>query len=291
MGNNLSIFTAFIAGLLSFLSPCVLPLLSTYLVFISGNHAGDELLDNENIKVFSKSQRRLIVDTLFFILGFSVVFIVISLLLYGFVVMIGGFTKTLGIIAGSIICILGLNIIFDFIPFLKYSQEETCATCTPKHSILASTDTSILHPVRRPKGILGPFLVGVAFGAGWTPCVGTFLGSILLLASQSGKMALSAVFLVAYSAGLGLPFLIATFFWGKLLRVVAKIRQAMTAIRIISGIFLIAVGLLMIFGRFFYLNSFFQKTGYNLVKWSQDKPFVIHWLGNLIAQWFEFSGI
>jgi cytochrome c-type biogenesis protein len=278
---SLSIGAAFIAGLLSFLSPCVLPLLSTYLVFISGNHAGEEL----------PGRRRLIVDTLFFILGFTLVFVVISLLLYGFIVVIGGFTKTLGIIAGSIVCILGVNFIFNFLPFLTYSREETCATCTPKHSILANTGTSILHPAKRPGGIVGPFLVGIAFGAGWTPCVGTFLGSILLLASQSGKMALSAVYLVAYSAGLGLPFLCAAFFWGKLLGGIAKIARAMTAIRIISGIFLIAVGLLMIFGRFFYLNAFFQKTGYALSQWAQDKSFVVQWFGNLIARWFEFSGL
>jgi cytochrome c-type biogenesis protein len=138
---------------------------------------------------------------------------------------------------------------------------------------------------------VGPFLVGIAFGAGWTPCVGTFLGSILLLASQSGKMALSAVYLAAYSAGLGLPFLLAAFFWGKLLGLIAHITRAMTAIRIISGIFLIAVGLLMIFGRFFYLNAFFQKAGYNLSQWTEDKPFVIQWLGNLIARWLEFGGL
>ncbi|GHV76544.1 cytochrome C biogenesis protein CcdA [Spirochaetia bacterium] len=271
MDSNLSIVTAFIAGLLSFLSPCVLPLLSTYLVFISGNHAGETLV----------RRRTLVVDTLFFILGFTLVFVIISLLLYGFIVVIGGFTKILSIIAGSIVCILGVNFIFNFIPFLKYSVEKTCETCTPKHSILASTGTSLLHP----------FLVGVAFGAGWTPCVGTFLGSILLLAGQSGTMALSAVYLVVYSAGLGLPFLFAAFFWGKLLGVIAKIERAMTVIRIISGIFLIAVGLLMIFGRFFYLNAFFQKTGYMLSQWAQDKPFVVQWLGNLIARWFEFSGL
>ncbi|GHV75117.1 cytochrome C biogenesis protein CcdA [Spirochaetia bacterium] len=277
----MSIITAFIAGLLSFLSPCVLPLLSTYLVFISGNHAGEALV----------RRRTLIVDTLFFILGFTLVFVAISLLLYGFIIVIGGFTKTLGIIAGSIVCILGVNFLFNFIPFLKYSREETCDTCTPKHSILASTDASILHPAKRPKGILGPFLVGIAFGAGWTPCVGTFLGSILLLAGQSGTMALSALYLAVYSAGLGLPFLLAAFFWGKLLGGIARIKRAMTAIRIISGIFLIAVGLLMIFGRFFYLNAFFQKTGYALSQWTQDKPFVVRWLGNLIARWFEFSGL
>jgi cytochrome c-type biogenesis protein len=121
--------------------------------------------------------------------------------------------------------------------------------------------------------------------------VGTFLGSILLLTGQSGKMALSAVYLIAYSAGLGLPFLIAAFFWGKLLGVMAKIARGMTAIRIISGIFLIAVGLLMISGRFFYLNSFFQKTGYALSQWAEDKPFIIQWLGNLLARWFSFSGV
>ncbi|MDR2842093.1 MAG: cytochrome c biogenesis protein CcdA [Spirochaetaceae bacterium] len=267
MENNITILTAFIAGLLSFLSPCVLPLLSTYLVFISGNNIQGLAQDK---RFFSKNQRRLIADTLCFIFGFSCVFVVLSILLYGFFIFMSGINTILNIISGSIVIILGLNIIFNFIPFLKYSTEETCATCTPKHTILSTSENSVLHPTKRPKGFLGSFLVGLAFGAGWTPCVGAFLGSILLLAGQSGKMALSALYLVVYSVGLGLPFLIAAFFWGTFLEFIAKIKRMMTAIKIISAVFLIGMGLLMLFGRFFYLNSFFLKTGYVITEWAQS---------------------
>jgi cytochrome c-type biogenesis protein len=270
MDNNISIITAFFAGLLSFVSPCVLPLLSTYLVFISGSGAPvvTEVSDSE--KKISERRINLIISTLFFVLGFSVVFIVLSIALYSFIFFLGGVNKILNSIAGGIVIVLGLNILFNFIPFLKYDDSgERCETCTPKHSILGSGNKSIVHPERRPKGFLGSFIVGLAFGAGWTPCVGAFLGSILLMASQSETMALAIVFLIVYSAGLGLPFIIASFFWDTVIQYIYKIRPAMTAIRIISGIFLVVIGALMAAGRFFLLNSFFQKNGYLLSRWAQ----------------------
>jgi cytochrome c-type biogenesis protein len=276
MDGNISILTAFVAGLLSFVSPCVLPLLSSYLVFISGSRstvieAGEapEAM-RETPKLFSRKQLNVVASTLFFVLGFSVVFIVLSIIVYGFIIFLGGVNRILNIIAGGLIIALGLNILFNFIPFLKYDDKSaSCETCTPEHSILAAKENSLLHPSRRPKGFLGSFIVGVAFGAGWTPCVGAFLGSILLMASQSGQIALSAVYLAVYSAGLGVPFLIAAFFWHALIDHVYKIRRILPAIRIISGVFLVATGLLMAFGRFFLLNSFFQKNGYRLAQWAQ----------------------
>jgi cytochrome c-type biogenesis protein len=260
MDNNISIVSAFIAGILSFLSPCVLPLLSTYLFFISGNTMNAGLADRAGKHFVSKNQIKLIGDTLCFICGFTCVFVVLSILLYGLFVFVGGMRSILNIVAGGIVIVFGANILFDFIPFLRYSRKETCATCTPKHSVLSAQENSVLHPTKRPKGFLGPFLVGLAFGAGWTPCVGVFLGSILLLAGQSGKLAESALYLVVYSAGLGLPFLIAAFFWGAFLEFIAKAKRAMTAIRIASGIFLILMGLLMVSGRFALLNAFFLRV-------------------------------
>jgi cytochrome c-type biogenesis protein len=289
MDSNLSILTAFAAGLLSFVSPCVLPLLSSYLVFISGARSNDaeeaggapetiqvtpKLFSKRNARNSARNSGRqlnVVISTLFFVLGFSFVFILLSVIIYGFIIFLGGINRILNIIAGSLIIVLGANILFNFIPFLKYDDKSaSCETCTPEHSILAAKENSLLHPARRPKGLPGSFIVGVAFGAGWTPCVGTFLGSILLMASQSGKMALSVVYLAVYSAGLGVPFLITAFFWNALIDQVRKIRQILPVIRIISGIFLVATGLLMAFGRFFLLNSFFQKNGYRLSRWAQS---------------------
>jgi cytochrome c-type biogenesis protein len=273
MGNNLSLFTAFFAGVLSFVSPCVLPLLSTYLVFISGTAQGGtaSLIARPGPFSFSKEDKKLVLSTLCFVLGFSVVFVVLSVLLYGVFTFLGGWTRIFSIIAGSIIGILGLNILFRFLPFLQYNDSgPPCETCTPKHSVLSATRASFLHPSRRPHGFLGSFLVGIAFGAGWTPCVGTFLGSILLLAGQSDTLALSAFYLIAYSAGLGLPFIIASFFWHILIRHISKMGRLLPALRVISGLFLIAISVLMLTGRFLILNMFFQKSAFALAQWAQS---------------------
>ncbi|MDR0709020.1 MAG: cytochrome c biogenesis protein CcdA [Spirochaetaceae bacterium] len=277
METNISILTAFAAGLLSFASPCVLPLLSGYLAFISGARSGDAGDGGEEngtagaAKLFSRRQLSVVVSTLFFVLGFGVVFVLLSVIVYGFIVFLGGVNNVLNIIAGSLIIVLGLNILFNFIPFLKYDDKSAaCETCTPEHSILAVKEDSFLHPARRPRGLPGSFLAGLAFGAGWTPCVGAFLGSILLMASQSGRLALSALYLAVYAAGLGVPFLIAAFFWNALMDQVRKARRLLPVIRIISGVFLVAAGLLMAFGRFFLLNSFFQMNAYRLSVWAQS---------------------
>ncbi|MDR2467868.1 MAG: cytochrome c biogenesis protein CcdA [Spirochaetaceae bacterium] len=270
MDANISLITAFAAGFLSFVSPCVLPLLSSYLVFISGNKAGMEaVVQRKTLLSFTKEDRHLLVSTLFFVLGFSVVFVILSIVIYGILsVGAGGIGRIINRIAGSIIILLGVNTLFNFLPFLKYDDSGHCATCTPRHSILSARRTSIVHPSRRPRGFGGAFLVGLAFGAGWTPCVGAFLGSILLMASQSGTMTLSALYLAVYSLGLGLPFLLASLFWGACMDMLSRMRNIMPLLRVVSGIFLIAVGVLMLAGRFFVFNIMFQKASVFLGTWA-----------------------
>lgn len=241
MTSDPSIPAAFIAGLLSFLSPCVLPLVSSWLVYLSGvqGEGGGSC----------PRRSRLILSTLCFILGFSVVFIVLSLLFSGFFMLLGRLSSLINIIAGAVITLFGLNILFNFIPFLNYEKR--------------------LHPALPPRNYFGSFTVGLAFGAGWTPCIGPILGSILLMASQNGELLFSAACLAAYSAGLGLPFLAAAFFWGFLLKYLSRLRALTPVIQKISGLFLIAIGVFMMLGRFNSLNAFLTKTGYSLEALSQ----------------------
>jgi cytochrome c-type biogenesis protein len=290
METNVSLFTAFAAGLLSFASPCVLPLLSGYLVFISGARSGGGEAGTaaSAAKLFSRRQLKVVISTLFFVLGFSIVFVLLSILVYGFIVFLGGAGRVLNIAAGSLIIILGLNILFNFIPFLKYDDKSaSCETCTPRHSILAAKEDSFLHPSKRPRGFPGSFIAGLAFGAGWTPCVGAFLGSILLMAGQSGKLALSALYLAVYSAGLGVPFLAAAFFWNALMDQARKARQILPLVRVISGVFLVLTGLLMAFGRFSLLNSFFQKNAYRLSLWTQSGSPGVRFIPALVFLFFS----
>jgi cytochrome c-type biogenesis protein len=242
MAAELSIPAAFIAGLLSFLSPCVLPLVSSWLIFLCGGEAGAGSSPEPR-------RSRLILSTLFFILGFSSIFIVLSLLFSGLFMLLGSLSSLINIAAGIIIIIFGLNIMFNFIPFLNYEKRA--------------------HLKNNPRNFWGSFTVGLAFGAGWTPCIGPILGSILLLAGQSGELLFSAACLAAYSAGLGLPFLAAAFFWGFLLTYLARLRPLMPVIQTISGLFIIAIGVFMMLGRFKTLNGFLLKTGYSLAAAAQ----------------------
>jgi cytochrome c-type biogenesis protein len=236
MGEALSLPAAFAAGVLSFLSPCVLPLVSSYLVFLSGNRAGEA--------PGPQNRRYLIASTLSFILGFSAVFIVLSVLFSLVMFVLGGLGGVINIVSGAIIITLGLNMIFNFIPRLNYEKRR--------------------HPLRRPQTLSGSFAAGLAFGAGWTPCIGPVLGSILLLAGQSGRLALSVLYLAAYSLGLALPFMLAALFWDSLLKHLAVLRSRASLIQRISGVFLIGIGLFMMPGRFKTLNGFFLKNGLRL---------------------------
>jgi cytochrome c-type biogenesis protein len=225
MTGDISIPLAFAAGLFSFLSPCVLPLVPSWLCLVGGVSLGDAPV--------AGYRRRLIPGTLSFILGFSAVFVVLSVLFSGTFLLLGGAARIIRIIAGLIVIILGINVCGNFLPFLNYEKR--------------------FH-ITGPRGLGGAFLMGAAMGAGWTPCVGPILGSILLLAGQGGKIGGAALCLLAYSAGLGLPFLGAALALEGFLKKAAALRPYLGRIRWISGLFLIGLGLLILFGRLQTLN-------------------------------------
>jgi cytochrome c-type biogenesis protein len=255
MAADPSIPAAFAAGLFSFLSPCVLPLVSSWLIYLSGGEAGGGGP--------APGRSRLILSTLCFILGFSAVFIVLSLLFSGFFMLLGSLSSFINIASGVIIILFGLNILFNFIPFLNYEKR--------------------FH-LKNPGNLWGSFVVGLAFGAGWTPCIGPILGSILLLAGQSGEVLFSAACLAAYSAGLGLPFLAAAFFWGGLLKRLTRLRALVPVIQKISGLFLVGIGIFMTLGRFKTLNGFLVKTGRSLAALARNGG----WPGRIVPALFFF---
>ena len=239
MTEQLSLFVAFIAGLLSFFSPCILPIIPSYLCFIGG--AGSKGGINK-YGLFAK--------TASFILGFSCVFIITSILLATTFALMRGVTRYINIAAGVIVIMLGLNILFDFLNFLNYEKR--------------------FHPAESPTGFFGAFLVGAAFGAGWTPCVGPMLGSILLIAGQSGNTGRAVLYLAVYSLGLGAPFLIAAAFFDHFMKQAVKIRRFLPLIKKISGIFLILVGFLILFGQFRSINSIILQAQYRFIDWVSD---------------------
>jgi cytochrome c-type biogenesis protein len=241
MNSDISVVLAFAAGLFSFLSPCVLPLIPSWLCLVGGLSLEDALLAGGQ-------GRRLVPATLSFILGFSAVFVILSILFSSAFLLLGGLGRIINVIAGIIVIILGINICGDFLKFLNYEKR--------------------FHP-SRVRGLGGAFLAGAAFGAGWTPCVGPVLGSILILAGQGGKIGSAALCLAAYSAGLGLPFLGAALALDPFLKRAAALRPYLPRIRWISGLFLIGLGLLILLGRFQTLNNLLMQGESAFTAWAQ----------------------
>jgi cytochrome c-type biogenesis protein len=241
MTGDISIPLAFAAGLFSFLSPCVLPLIPSWLCLVGG-------ISLEDASPGTGYRRRLVPATVSFILGFSVLFAALSVLFSGVFLLLGGAARIINGIAGLIIILLGLHIYGDFFKFLNYEKR--------------------FRP-GKPRGLAGSFLAGAAFGAGWTPCVGPILGSILLLAGTDGKIGRALLCLAAYSAGLGLPFLGAALALNPFLEKTAKLRPYLPRIRRICGLFLIGMGLLLFLGRLQWLNSLLMRGEYAFTNWVQ----------------------
>ncbi|VAX28900.1 Cytochrome c-type biogenesis protein CcdA (DsbD analog) [hydrothermal vent metagenome] len=240
--TNISFMIAFSAGLLSFISPCVLPLVPSYVSYITG-------LSLEEL-TSSKDKRRMralaIKNSLVFILGFSTIFTLLgaSTTFVGqFFLQNQAFIRQIG---GVLIIFFGLYIMGLF-----------------KFSILAR-DTR-LHFKTRPAGYLGSYFIGVAFGAGWTPCVGPILGSILVYASTSGSVLTGVELLAVYSLGLGLPLLLASVGIQYFLFYFKKTAKYMGWISRTSGAFLVIVGVMIFTNSLARLTTFFTEIGIGAV--------------------------
>ncbi len=234
--ENISLFVAFTAGLISFLSPCVLPLIPSYMAFITGVSL-EELSQQENLR---KVRTTVIWNSLFFILGFSSIFVAMG----ASATFIGTFLQEnirwFEIIGGIVVIILGLH--FAGVFKLRFLERERK-----------------FHVKNKRLGLLGTFAVGMAFGAGWTPCVGPILGSILTLAATTQNIGKGILLLVFYSLGLGLPFFLAGVLIHKFFEYFKAIRKHFKIITAVGGILLIIVGMLLISG---YFTAMFAYLSY-----------------------------
>ena len=243
--NGTSPLLALAAGLLSFLSPCIIPLIPSYLTFIGGTSFAE-------LSAGGPGRARLLARTLLFVLGFTLVFTALGIAMSGVGTFLGGTSRVVAYVAGGVIVLFGLNVVFDFWKLLDVERR--------------------LHLERRPAGWLGSVLVGMAFAAGWTPCVGPILASILFVAGTSADMARGALLLLSYSLGLGLPFVLAGLFFGFFMRQVGRLRPWLGAIRMASGLFLMALGVLVILGRLRGLSAFVFRAAGSLQAWSEAAP-------------------
>jgi len=248
------IIPAFIAGMLTFLAPCTFPLLPAYISFISGT----SIKDIKNIEKTNKIKLKIFYNGLFYVLGFSLVFIVLGSL-FG----LGGsflikYRIWVSRIGGAFVILFGLYILNIIkLPNINISIEGS----------------SYLKKLQ-PGNALSSFILGVIFAMGWTPCVGPILGSVLLLASSTATLAKGALLLAIFSLGLALPFLIIAIGFGWVTEYLKKINKYLNIISIIAGIFLLIMGLLLITNNFAQWNAFF----YNLFNFLNYEKIIINYL-------------
>jgi len=221
---------AFLAGLISFLSPCVLPLVPGYVSLISG--AGVEELKSAQ----GQLMRRVMVNSVGFILGFSVVFVTLGAISTEIGQVAARYKHTLSIIAGVVIIIFGLHLTGIF----KIKELYTDAR---------------LHSVKGGSTPYGAFLIGFAFAFGWTPCLGPILSVILGFASQEDTLVKGVLLLAVYSLGLAVPFLLTSVLMERFLKFYSRFRSHMHALEVLSGGLMIALGILLVLGRFTLISS------------------------------------
>jgi cytochrome c-type biogenesis protein len=222
---------AFTAGLVSFLSPCVLPLVPGYVSLISG--AGVEELKSREDALFSK----LMLNSVAFILGFSIVFITLGAISTEVGQLLARYKAVLSQIAGVVIIIFGLHLTGAFrINFLLADKR--------------------LHGVKGGSTAWGAFVIGFAFAFGWTPCVGPILAVILGFASEQDSVFKGILLLAIYSMGLAVPFLLAAFLIERFLKFYNRFKFFMHAIEVSSGVLLILLGILLVFGRFTMISNY-----------------------------------
>jgi cytochrome c-type biogenesis protein len=227
-GAEVSIAFAFLAGVLSFLSPCVLPLVPSYLTFVTGM----SLEDLEQ----GVNRRATVMHSVLFVTGFSLIFIVLGATASFLGQFIEYWDDWISRIGGLVIILLGLHLMgaFRLAPLLRERR---------------------VHLADKPAGYIGTVGVGMAFGAGWTPCIGPTLGAILTLGLSQDTMWAGVGLLTVYSLGLAIPFLLAALALDRFLQAFKRFRRWMPVVEKTSGALLILLGLLLITGQLTVLSS------------------------------------
>jgi len=223
--NNTGLFISFIAGALSFVSPCILPLIPAYISYISGISI-KELTSKDKASAFKK---RIIASSLLFIVGFSIIFVGMGATVTIFGKLISFHIVMFRRIAGIVIVIFGLHIAGWLKLNFLYAEKR----------FHARINTSLF----------GSFVMGLVFAFGWTPCVGPILASILTYAATQKTVTKGIWLLLAYSLGLGIPFFLTGIATGIFFKLFKRIKKYLHLIELISGLFLIIIGGILIFGK------------------------------------------
>jgi cytochrome c-type biogenesis protein len=231
MGEPLSVLVAFTAGLFSFLSPCVLPLFPSYLSFVTGMSVSDLSAD-----LTSAARRRVFLHSIAFVVGFSIVFVSLGASFSAASAFLLDYRDWIRRVGGVLIIVFGLYI-----------------AGLLRVGIFGRTQQFQLR--EKPAGYIGSFIVGLTFAIGWTPCVGPILGAILTLAGTAETVQRGIGLLVAYSAGLGVPFLLSALALGVFLKFFKRYRPFIPVVERFAGVILVVVGVLVFTNYYLVLNS------------------------------------
>ena len=232
---NISVGIAFLAGLASFLSPCVLSLVPAYLGYLGGRAAGSGSIAKDRWTTFSHG--------IAFVVGFTLVFLLFNIIASALGGLLYDIRTWLARIGGLIIVIFGLHMIGIFrLRFLEY-------------------DVRVHSSVNQNMGYLSSALMGIFFSAGWSPCVGPVLGAIMTLSANGGNIAVGTLLGLAYSAGLAIPFLLAAVGIGWVTTILRKYAKVMRYVEIFMGCVLVVVGALLLTGKFALLAA--NGIGFN----------------------------
>lgn len=226
-----ALFVALMAGIVSFLSPCVLPIVPPYLAYMAGT----------NIKAEGSGRRGVIAAALFFVLGLSTVFLFLGFTASFVGQMFVQYQREFSIVAGIMIIIFGLHFLGVLRIPLLYREARIDAG-------------------DRSGSIFGAYVLGLAFAFGWTPCIGPILGAIMSLAAQETSVGRGVALMATYAVGLGVPFLLAAIFLDRFMSAMTRFRQHMGKVEKAMGLMLLIVGLMMAFGVFTWISNWLLDT-------------------------------
>jgi cytochrome c-type biogenesis protein len=236
MATDTTIVAALLAGLVSFLSPCVLPLVPPYLVYLAGTSL-ERLADAE---AEPRVRRETLAAAMLFVAGFSTVFVGLGAGASAIGALLRFYSNEIGILAGIVIVVMGLH-------------------------FLGITPIRLLHrekrlEIQRPVGLWGAYVMGLAFAAGWTPCIGPILAAILAIAATEATVAKGAGLLAVYSLGLGVPFIIAAFAVEPFAAFLARFRAHLGHMEKVMGGLLVLTGVAFLAGFFTQFNNWMLET-------------------------------
>lgn len=249
---SVNIFLAFIAGIVSFLSPCIFPIIPSYIGYIGAATYSDGYKKNSGaLKLI-----------LFFVLGFTIVFTAMGVAFSSLGLAFNNYANIITKVSGLLVILLGLNMIFNFISLLDYEKRIKYSS--------------------RKKGLFSSLLLGMAFGAGWSPCIGPILASILFLAGNSDTVLSGLILLLSFSIGLGLPFIVSGLSIAKFREKTQGVKRHLGKIRVLSGLFIISIGIFITLNRLSNINIALYNLSLSFTKVYLDNKSIFNTIFSIL---------